>query len=187
MSGIQIGRDLANLLSAVGGQDIGPSVSYTEKGSRSGPIGRKGSARKIPANANPGEFLEVVNRLTKWIPAESLAIYVPGVTFLHSGGGATDKPKLWFLVATAVLSPVFTWLTVLRSDQRVGVETCLACALAFIAFLIWSFSVPFNGWQEFRVIAENSGAVAVVSAMAGMLFGQIADILTSWAVRRAKS
>ena len=89
-------------------------------------------------------------------------------------------------MVTALVTPVFTWLAVLKSEQKVGRETWLACMLAFIAFLIWSFSVPFNGWQSFRVIVENSGAVAVVSAIAGMLFGQIADILTSKAVRRAK-
>lgn len=130
--------------------------------------------------------MEVVNRLTKWIPAESLAVYVPGVTLLHSLGGANDEPKFWFVAVTAVVTPLFTWLQVLKSEQKVGRKTWLACTLAFIAFLIWSFSVPFNRWQDVRAIAENSGAVAVVSAIAGLLFGQIADILTSRVVRTTK-
>src|SRR5690242_13069008 len=46
---------------------------------------------------------EFVDRLTKWIPGDAIAIYVTGVTALAAR--AHSKPSIVFLVAVAILTP----------------------------------------------------------------------------------
>ena len=54
----------------------------------------------------------------------------------------------------------------------------VSSALAAVAFAIWSLSVPMNGWQSITLIATNKGAVAVGAALAGILFGYLAEGIT---------
>jgi len=68
------------------------------------------------------------------------------------------------------------WIAALLGAAR---ETWLIALLGAISFSIWTFSVPFNGWQKLRLIEENSGAAALIAAVAGLLFSQLAQGLTT--------
>jgi len=126
----------------------------------------------------PRGFLEIADRLTKWIPTETLALYIPGVTLLHAEQNPSP-PAFWFLAVMTCATPIFVVLAAWGANRKMGNETIVAALLATIAFIIWSCSVPFNGWQTFELISENSRAVAVIAAVTGLLFGQFAETLST--------
>lgn len=169
MSGIRIGVEAVNLASRVRGD------MSTEEGVLRGSTNRRGGA--LPAGEASG-FLRIADRLTKWIPAESLALYLPGVSLLRTGH-KPSAPALWFVLLITAVTPIFVLLGAWGTRRRVGAETWLAALLSIFAFAIWSLSVPFNGWQAFSVISETSGNVAVVAAVVGLLFGQLAEALVT--------
>jgi hypothetical protein len=120
-------------------------------------------------------FLGVFDKLTKWIPSDTLAIYVPGVTLL---GASRASPSILFLIAMIVVTPLFTLGFAFSTGKPLTRTVWVSSALAAVAFAIWSLSVPMNGWQSITLIATNKGAVAVGAALAGILFGYLAEGIT---------
>ena len=123
---------------------------------------------KPDANIGP----EVFSRLTKWIPADALGIYVLGVTTLAS---SDPKPSLAFLLVMIVVTPGITLLSAfsLRNppSRKLGVGALLSAA----AFAIWAFSIPMNGWHRVHFIGQNPAIFAIGSVIAALLFGLFAE------------
>jgi hypothetical protein len=126
----------------------------------------------------------LVDRLTKWIPGDTLAIYVPGVTALSAGGGS--KPSVLFLIVVIACTPCFVLGAAWASGRPIQRQTSVAAALGAVAFVIWSLTVPLSGWQRWRLIAEHKTGVAIGAGIAGILFGQFAEGLTRRVTPRAK-
>ena len=112
--------------------------------------------------------------LTKWIPGDALALYVPAVTVLAGGGGPPSAP---LLVAMIVATPLFT-IGSAFAVGRVGRRVWVAALLSGVAFAIWSMSVPLSGWQQWDVVATNSRGFAIGAAVIGILFGYVAEGIT---------
>jgi FtsH-binding integral membrane protein len=114
-----------------------------------------------------------VQTVTEWIPADVLAIYLAGVTYLASAANA--KPSLGFLAAMTVVTPIAVFLGAFSVGNPINIKLGIRALLALLGFLIWTLTVPFSGWQSFDVVAANSGVVAVASAVGGLLFGLLAQ------------
>jgi hypothetical protein len=126
-----------------------------------------------PSGATPGSaFGAIVDRLTKWIPGDTLAIYVPGVTAIAASSG---KPSVLLLVVMIVVTPLFVLGAAFSARHSIDRAVLTSAVLAAIAFTIWSLSVPLSGWQKLSWISENDGSVAIGAAILGVLFGQLAE------------
>jgi hypothetical protein len=133
---------------------------------------RIGSDRKDIPTFMGTDLQTYLDRVTKWIPGDVLAIYAAGVTVLANREGA--QPNIHWLAVMALATPAIVllggWATgALRREHAVR------AALAIIAFGIWSVTVPFSGWQQWDVIARDSGFVAVLAGLSGIIFGLFAD------------
>ena len=200
MSAFRIGMEFTELTGRIRG-----AAAERDGRHRGTPKAAAAAAAAAPAAAVqkaqeaplPPAFLQILDRLTKWIPAESLSLYLPGITLLRSGDPKAE-PALWFLVLMIAITPVWVLLGAFGGRRKKQVEslgaawsaalreTWLPAVLAGVAFSVWSFSVPFNGWQAIPLIREQSGAVAVIAAVAGLAFGQLAEALTTKAAIGAK-
>lgn len=102
-----------------------------------------------------------------------LGLYVAGVTAL----GAND-PQVWLLIVAIVLAPVVVVLGSLGMPAAQQPSNIPGRAvLATLATVIWTLTVPGSGWHEIDKIAENPKTVAVIAAIAGLVFGLIADLI----------
>lgn len=119
------------------------------------------------------ETQEFIDRLTKWVPGDALAVYVTGVTALSAQ--AHSKPSVVFLVVATVLAPVLVLGGAWSNGRPIGPPTWVSAGLAALAFLIWSLTVPFSGWQRWTLIADNQAGVAICAGIAGILFGLFAE------------
>jgi hypothetical protein len=54
-------------------------------------------------------------------------------------------------------------------------RTCAIALPPVVAFLIWSLTVPANGWFELEAVAEATGWVALIATLAGRFFGILAE------------
>jgi hypothetical protein len=138
--------------------------------------GRAGDAEQGAGGAGSAVTKEAIDRLTKWIPGDVLALYVAAVTAFADSDGAKPSPIL--LIVFVVLSAVFVLGSSFAQTGKVSPKLGLPAALAALAFAIWSLSVPFSGWQRLDFVNEHQAAVAIVAAVAGALFGFLANGLT---------
>jgi hypothetical protein len=125
-----------------------------------------------PASKTPGQLQTVFDRLTKWIPGDTLAVYAPGVTWLASNNA---KPSMFFLAIMMGATPLFVVLAAFSTGRRVTKRVCVAAILGAVAFAIWSMSVPLNGWQSWHLVADHQAGVAIGGTVVGLLFGYIAE------------
>jgi hypothetical protein len=127
---------------------------------------------------------EFVGRLTKWIPGDALAIYVTGVSALAAQ--AHSKPSIVFLIVVAVLTPALVLGGAWANGTPIKLPTWVSAGLAALAFLIWSLTVPFSGWQRWSLVADNQAGVAICAGIAGLLFGLLAEGATRRVMPPAK-
>jgi hypothetical protein len=168
MSAVRIARDVVvaedRALSRVrGAPDDGRSPSA--------PMAPNSSSRNQASDA----FQGALDKLTKWIPGDTLAIYAPGVTLL---GVTADEPSLLFLIIMILVTPLFVLGVAFSTGGTLSRQIVMAAILAMAAFAIWSLSIPSNGWQSLSLIADNKGVVAVGAAIVGILFGYFAEGIT---------
>jgi hypothetical protein len=116
-----------------------------------------------------------LDKLSKWIPGDTLAIYAPGVTLLSV---TSVKPSILFLVVMIIATPLFVLGVAFSSSGGLSRGALVAAALSSAAFTIWSFSVPSSGWQSIAAVANNKGTFAISAAIAGILFGYLAEGIT---------
>jgi len=133
----------------------------------------EGAVAPVGADSAEGANLKTyVDRITKWIPGDVLAIYVAGVTIVASRGQGTLD--VGWLVIAAIATPVLVLLAAWSTGQ-VDRGHMVRAGLALIAFMVWSLTVPSSGWQQLTFIAAEPGLVTVIAALAGLLFGLIAE------------
>jgi hypothetical protein len=113
-----------------------------------------------------------IDRITKWIPGDVLAIYAAGVTVLASGVNA--QPDIRWLLIMALATPVIVILSAWASGP-LQLGHLAKAILALGAFAIWSITVPFSGWQRWDAIARDPGFTSIVAGLAGLVFGLIAE------------
>jgi len=150
----------------------------------------EGAADGLPESFTPGAdapagadgLNSAVDKLTKWIPGDALALYVAAVTAFAAGDEAKPSPVL--LIVFIVLSAAFVVGGAFAVSGDVPRSVFLPAILAAVAFAIWTLSVPFGGWQRLDVVEDNRAGVAIVAAVTGVLFGFFAEGLTKRAARR---
>jgi hypothetical protein len=172
MSTWRVGADVASLPDRAR-RDLPPDF---------GPPTGEPTAPPAPEQAEADGVKVVIDRLTKWIPGDVLALYVAAVTAFAAAEGARPSPVL--LVVFIVLSAAFVVGSTFAASGEVPQTVILPAILAAVAFTIWTLTVPFSGWQRWSAVSDNQAAVAVVAAVAGALFGFVADGLIKRAARR---
>jgi hypothetical protein len=145
------------------------AVGVPRRRARPRPAQRRGT-RSESRDSSP--ITAAIDRLTRWIPGDVLAIYVAGVTALTSPGG---KPSVAFLVAMVVATFLVVVLGAFSTGEPIKARTWAAAALGGLAFAIWTLSVPMSGWNRLSIVADNKDAVAITAAVVGLLFGYFAD------------
>jgi membrane associated rhomboid family serine protease len=83
-------------------------------------------------------------------------------------------PSVVLLVVLVIATPTVVLLAVFAKQDFVAFDFVKA-ALATLAFVIWSLSVPRSGWQQWHVVSEHPGWVAAASSLGGLMFGLLAS------------
>jgi hypothetical protein len=136
-------------------------------------IGRRSGAGALGDGAN--DLKTFVDRVVQWIPADVIAIYGLGITALKAQDNDPNPSVLW-LVLAGVLAFIVVMLGAV-SRGRVQRRDWALAVLAVIAFAIWSLAVPDSGWYDIDWVVDNPGWVAIIAAVAGILFGAAADAM----------
>lgn len=110
----------------------------------------------------------VFDRLTKWIPGDTLALYVPFVTFLAT-------PSVALLIVMILATPLFVLGAAFATGGKFTKRVWVSAVLGMVAFAIWSVSVPQSGWQRWPVVVANQALFAFGGAILGSLFGYAAE------------
>jgi hypothetical protein len=113
-----------------------------------------------------------IDKITMWIPGDVVVIYVAGVTVLLAQGN--ESSVVWLVVmavVTLVYVPIAAWV----ARRQITGAVWGRALLAVVAFLIWSLTVPANGWLEVEAVAKEPGWVALIAAVAGLFFGLFAE------------
>ena len=120
-------------------------------------------------NQNP--IQAVMDKLTKWIPGDVLALYVAAVAALSAGG---LRASLVVLLCATLFTPLVVIAAAFAKDH-VTKRVWVAAILATVAFGIWSVSVPLSWWQHLPVVQANQAAFSIGAAALGVLFGYVAE------------
>jgi hypothetical protein len=118
----------------------------------------------------------VIDRVTKWIPGDVLALYATAVTAFSAGTNAS--PSVILLIVSIFFAGLVVLGSAFSSNGSITRHVWLPAGLAAGAFAIWSLSVPFSGWQKWHVVHDNQAAVAVVAAAAALLYTFLAEGLS---------
>ena len=113
-----------------------------------------------------------IDKITMWIPGDVVVIYVAGVTALLT---QSNKPSVVWLVVMAVVTLVYVPFAAWVARKEITGAVWARALLAVVAFLIWSLTVPANGWLELEAVAEATGWVALIATLAGLFFGILAE------------
>src|SRR3954453_17897765 len=102
--------------------------------------------RRSGGTAAPQDVQAILDRVTKWIPGDALALYAAAVTAFASKSGA--QPSVALLVVGIVACGALVLLSAFATSGSIATSAWLPAGLASGAFAIWSLSVPFSGWQR---------------------------------------
>lgn len=140
-------------------------------------LGREGATPRFAAfDAETDTPLQTfVGRVLTWIPLDVVAIYAAAITAL------TDEPNdsvsKWLIVGGVSLAlvavPLGAFAT--KTSEWFTKKVKVRMALAPIAFLIWSPTVPDSGWNNVKFVVDNPAWTVVICAVAGYLFSLIAQ------------
>jgi hypothetical protein len=133
---------------------------------------------RFPAtlDTDPGPLQTAVGRVLTWIPADAVAIYAAAITALVND--PTDKPGRLLIAGGLLIAVTFVPLGAFAATKGPGWFTTRVrwrTALAGIAFLIWSPTVPNSGWQGWNEIASHPGWTVIICAAAGVAFSFVAQ------------
>lgn len=117
----------------------------------------------------------LIDRLTKWIPGDVLALYMAAVTASAASG---SKPSPLLLIVFVLLTPGVVVGSHFASAGEIPRATLLPAGLAAGAFAIWTLSVPLSGWQSWDLVSDNQGMVAVAAAAVALIYGLFAEGMT---------
>lgn len=137
-------------------------------------IGRRSGAGRLAADG--GGLKAYVDRVTQWIPADVVSLYVLGITTLQIQH-PNPNPSVALLVGGLVLAPVVVLIAAWRTRGKVSWKDGVLAGLSVLAFAFWSLVVPESGWHRIQWVASNPGWIVIITAVAGLLFGLVADPL----------
>jgi hypothetical protein len=117
----------------------------------------RATRRRVPPAADAPEgdnLLTIVGRILKWIPADVIVLFTAAITAL------VDEPKdaagKWLIFGGVVMSSLFVvggaWAERTSGQPWLTKKAKVRAAVAPVAFLIWSPTVPDSGWQELKVV-----------------------------------
>jgi hypothetical protein len=149
-----------------------PAAPAGEMGGR-GPAKGKAAARAAAKDDGSGVLSSAVDRVTKWIPGDAIALYVAAVTAFSASTDA--RPSVPLLIGFVVITAALVVLGEFATTGDIPKKSLLAAGLAAAAFVIWSLTVPFSGWQRLDLVHDNQAAVAVIAAVMALLFGFAAE------------
>ena len=138
-------------------------------------VGRSQSGLSGLSDGNTG-IKAFVDRVVKWIPADALAVYTVGITAL-SANDPDPNPSLAWLIVVGALAFALVLLGAAATRRTLVTKDFGLAIMALVAFAIWSLAVPNSGWQEIAWVEDNPGYVAAASAVLGILFGAVANIV----------
>jgi hypothetical protein len=118
------------------------------------------------------------DKVTKWIPGDALALYLPGVSYFST-------PNPWWLAIMTVVAGVLVVGAAFATGEKIRKEVWVSAVLASVAFAIWSLSIPSSGWQAISAIQNDKFVVSLAGAVAGALFAFVAEGVTSRMARAA--
>jgi hypothetical protein len=137
------------------------------------------TAEAAAAAGKPSEQDSAMEKLTKFIPTEVIAIYVAAVGILAPLG---DTGKWWIFFICLGLIPILIVISYYqqkkkqkaeaRSNSRIAV---LLMLFALVAFTAWACALPETPFLVFTPLAVKIGAVAVLVLAA--LMNPLADLL----------
>jgi hypothetical protein len=113
-----------------------------------------------------------IDKITMWIPGDVVVIYVAGVTALFAQGN--ESSVVW-LVVMAVVTLVYVPIAAWAARKPITGAVLARALLVVVAFLIWSLTVPANGWLELDALDKEAGWVALIATVAGVFFGLLAE------------
>jgi hypothetical protein len=138
-------------------------------------IGAERSGATFRVEGTQPAWKEYVDRLVKYVPGDAIGGYTAVITIFVLNNGLPD-PTLWlallFLGITAMLV-VLGWANTPGDKGSFG-SIIPDIVLAVIAFVVWSLTVPGNGWLEIDAIGDNPEIVGVVGVVAGILMPLVA-------------
>lgn len=138
-------------------------------------IGTGGGSAVGTLDGEGGALGKFTDTVVKWIPGEIVAFYLAAITLI-SGPPPVAHPSvsLWLgaFAATALLI-LFAGLRM----KRTRLDIVKRIGLGLLAFLVWSAVIPQSGWAAWTWAADNPRAMAVSSALAGIILAPLADLL----------
>ena len=137
-------------------------------------IGRRNGAVSL-AGGSAG-LKAYVDRVTEWIPADVVSLYVLGITALQAQH-PNPNPNWVLLVGGLVLAPSLVLIAAWKTRGRISRKDGALAGLSSLAFAFWSLVVPESGWHRIQWVATNPGWIVIITAVAGLLFGLLADPL----------
>jgi hypothetical protein len=136
-------------------------------------VGRTSTERRFSVlDSSESQFTAILNKVVRWIPGDVLALYVAGVTAI-----GVDRPSLSWLLVGLVLAPVIVLGSAYAANRAITRATAFSAVLALAATAVWSLTVPGSGWNRWSFVSDNPTGVTLVAAVAGLLFGLLADAL----------
>ena len=123
--------------------------------------------------------LSFVGKLIEWIPADVVALYAALITAIKADPGDIEAKYLigGGVLLALVAVPLGAWSGRRKLTNPNHWWTTLVkkrMALAPIAFLIWSPTVPDSGWQDISWINDNPAITTAVCAVLAFLFALVA-------------
>jgi hypothetical protein len=122
---------------------------------------------------------DLAGKVLAWIPGEVVVIYGALIT-LFIGSESESLGSSTSIILTAAGIILAGGLVVLAAwsstsgpgwlTKRIKGRAALAC----IAFVIWSLTVPDSGWQELGWIADHPAETAAIAGVIGLIFSLIA-------------
>jgi hypothetical protein len=126
---------------------------------------------------------EVFDRLKKWVPADTLGVFVPLITFVSAGSG---KASLLLLGLMVVVTPIFVLGAAFAKGQTLrNLRVWVSAGLALVAFTIWSVPVPLSGWGEISMVKQNTPLFVVAAVILGIAFSYFAEGVTLRVAQRS--
>jgi hypothetical protein len=137
-------------------------------------LARTGEAR-FRAFAN--ENKTVVDRLTRWIPGDMLALFATVVTAI----AAMTSPEMpqWIWLAVCIFATPALVLLIKPADGKPDPQKPKKALLGLIAFVIWSLTIPDSAWHNIAFVTDNAPLVAGLAALGGIFFGLLAENLVT--------
>lgn len=119
-----------------------------------------------------------LNALSKWIPAEVIALYATTVAAMQPvqpEDGPAQPPSVEWLpwAILLVATPLIVMLTALTKRQRYRLWPKVL--LSMPAFVMWSATVPHSAWEGFNFFDLKSPLVLLCLAVAALIFTLLAE------------